>query len=175
MVRWYCRLNGHEVEQTQGDSEGQGRLACYSSWGCKEMDATQQLKNNIVTVSGMLQPVIYEKPFLVLDGGSDMVPSHLLCFSSLGYETHFVFALLWQLCCSLSLFSHSLEEKKKNHGKEMSLNRTAAKSTILVKIIQLCSHIVRHLERSLKKIIRVKPLDVWACMNANAACFFANL
>ena len=121
-----------------------------------------------------LQPVIYEKPFLVLDGGSDMVLSHLLCFSSLGYEIYFVFALLWQLCCSLSLFSHSLEGKK-NHGEEMSLNRTAAKSTILVKIIQLCSHIVRHLERSLKKIIRVKLSDVWACMNANAACFFANL
>ena len=40
MVRGYCRLNGHEVEQTWGDSEGQGSLASYSSWGCKEMDAT---------------------------------------------------------------------------------------------------------------------------------------
>ena len=59
----------------------------------------------------MLQSVIYEKPFLVLDGGSDMVPSHLLCFSSLGYEIHFVLCSL--MCCSLSLFSHSLEEKKK--------------------------------------------------------------
>ena len=26
-------LNGHEFEQTQGDSEGQGRLVCCSSWG----------------------------------------------------------------------------------------------------------------------------------------------
>ena len=153
MVRGYCRLNGHEVEQTWGDSEGQGSLACYSSWGCKEMDATQQLKhNNIVTVSRMLRTVIYEKPFLVLDGGSDLALSHPLCFSAFGFETHFVFSLLRQPCCSLSLLTHSLEERK-NHGKEMSLNRTAAKSTILVKIIQLCSHIVRHLERSLKKII----------------------
>ena len=38
MVRY--RLNGHEFEQTQGDSEGQGSLACYSPQGCKESDTT---------------------------------------------------------------------------------------------------------------------------------------
>ena len=31
---------GHEFEQTSGDSEGQGSLACYSPWGCKELDMT---------------------------------------------------------------------------------------------------------------------------------------
>ena len=31
---------GHEFEQTPGDSEGQGSLACYSPWGCKELDMT---------------------------------------------------------------------------------------------------------------------------------------
>ena len=36
------QLNGHEFEQTLGDSEGQGRLACCSSWGHKESDMTQQ-------------------------------------------------------------------------------------------------------------------------------------
>jgi len=34
------RLNGHEFEQTQADSKGQGSLACYSSRGCKESDTT---------------------------------------------------------------------------------------------------------------------------------------
>ena len=34
-VGWHHWLNGHEFEQTQGDSEGQGRLACYSSWSQK--------------------------------------------------------------------------------------------------------------------------------------------
>ena len=29
IVRWYHRLDGHEFEQTQGDSEGQE--ACHSS------------------------------------------------------------------------------------------------------------------------------------------------
>ena len=40
MDRWHHRLNGHEFEQTLGDSEGQGSLACYSLWGCKESDMT---------------------------------------------------------------------------------------------------------------------------------------
>ena len=30
-VRWHHQLNGHESEQTSGDSEGQGSLACCSS------------------------------------------------------------------------------------------------------------------------------------------------
>ena len=34
------RLNRHESEQTQGDSEGQGSLASSSPWGCKETDMT---------------------------------------------------------------------------------------------------------------------------------------
>ena len=33
-------------EQTPGDSEGWGRLACCSPWGAKESDTTQQLNNN---------------------------------------------------------------------------------------------------------------------------------
>ena len=37
------RLNGHEFEQTPGDSEGQGNLVCCSPWGHKESDTTEQL------------------------------------------------------------------------------------------------------------------------------------
>ena len=43
MVGWHHQLNGHEFEQPLGDGEGQGSLACYSSWGCKESDTTEQL------------------------------------------------------------------------------------------------------------------------------------
>ena len=35
MVGWRYRLNGHESEQTPGDGEGQGSLACCSPWGHK--------------------------------------------------------------------------------------------------------------------------------------------
>ena len=37
---WHHWLNGHEFEQTLGDSERQGSLACCSPWGCKELDMT---------------------------------------------------------------------------------------------------------------------------------------
>ena len=40
MVRWHHQFNGHEFEQTPGDGEGQGRLACCNSWGPKESDTT---------------------------------------------------------------------------------------------------------------------------------------
>ena len=40
MVGWHHQLNGHEFEQTLGDREGQGSLACYSPWGCKESQLT---------------------------------------------------------------------------------------------------------------------------------------
>ena len=30
MVGWHHRLNGHEIERTLGDSEGQGSLVCFS-------------------------------------------------------------------------------------------------------------------------------------------------
>ena len=32
MAGWHHWLNGHEFEQTPGDSEGQGSLACCSPW-----------------------------------------------------------------------------------------------------------------------------------------------
>ena len=46
MVGWHHQFNGHEFEQTLGDSEGQGSLACYSPWGCQKSDMTQRLNNN---------------------------------------------------------------------------------------------------------------------------------
>ena len=46
MVRWYYRLNGRELEQTPGDGEGQGGLACCHAWDHKESDTTEQLNNN---------------------------------------------------------------------------------------------------------------------------------
>ena len=42
MVGWHHRFNGHEFEQTLGDSEGQGSLACYSPW-------SQRVGHNLAT------------------------------------------------------------------------------------------------------------------------------
>ena len=38
MVGRHHRLDGHEFEQAPGDSEGQGSLACCSSWGRRVRD-----------------------------------------------------------------------------------------------------------------------------------------
>ena len=41
MTGWHHRLDGHEFEQIQGDSEEQEKLACCCSRGCKECDMTE--------------------------------------------------------------------------------------------------------------------------------------
>ena len=43
MVGWHQRLDGHQYEQTPGNGERQGSLACCSSWGRKESDTTERL------------------------------------------------------------------------------------------------------------------------------------
>ena len=40
MVREHYQFNGHESEQTPGDSAGQGSWVCFSPWGHKELDTT---------------------------------------------------------------------------------------------------------------------------------------
>ena len=46
MVRQHHQVNGHEFEQTLGDSEGKGSLACCSPWGLKESHTTWWLNKN---------------------------------------------------------------------------------------------------------------------------------
>ena len=50
MVGWQHRLNGHELEQTPGDSEGQGSLACCSPWG-------RRVRHDLVTRQQQWKPV----------------------------------------------------------------------------------------------------------------------
>ena len=46
MVRQQHWLNGHELEQILGDSEGQGRLVCCSLHSLKELDMTERLNSS---------------------------------------------------------------------------------------------------------------------------------
>ena len=48
MVGGHQQLNGHEFEQTLGDSAGQGILVCCSPWSCKELDMIGQLNNKLM-------------------------------------------------------------------------------------------------------------------------------
>ena len=46
-MRWLDGLtNGHELEQTLVDSEGQGNVVCCSPQGLNESDMTERLSNN---------------------------------------------------------------------------------------------------------------------------------
>ena len=48
-MRWLDNItdfNGHEFEQTLGDSEGEGSLECCSLRGLKELDTIERLNNN---------------------------------------------------------------------------------------------------------------------------------
>ena len=42
-VGWHHQLDAHRFRWTPGVGDGQGGLACYSSWGRKESDTTEQL------------------------------------------------------------------------------------------------------------------------------------
>ena len=41
MVRWHHWLNGHELQQTLEDGEGQESLVSCSPWGHKESDTIE--------------------------------------------------------------------------------------------------------------------------------------
>ena len=45
-VGWHHQVDGHEFEQALGVGDGQGSLACCSSWGHKELDITEGTELN---------------------------------------------------------------------------------------------------------------------------------
>ena len=53
MVWWRHWLNGLGFGWTLGVGDGQGGLACCSSWGCKESDMTEQLNWTKVKKKGV--------------------------------------------------------------------------------------------------------------------------
>ena len=62
MVGWHHRLNGHEFEQAMGVGDGQGGLACCSSWGHKESDITERLNWSELKTCSIIQ---FSKHFLI--------------------------------------------------------------------------------------------------------------
>ena len=57
-MRWLDGITDsvEEFEQTPGDSEGQGSLACCSPWGRKELNTTEQ-PNWFSTLNRVYGPV----------------------------------------------------------------------------------------------------------------------
>ena len=52
MPGWHHQLDGREFEWTPGVGDGQGGLACWDSWGRKELDTTEQLNWTELMQSG---------------------------------------------------------------------------------------------------------------------------
>ena len=51
MVGWHHWLSGHEFEQTQGDSEGQGSLVCCSHRFGHDLVTEQQQQSIILSIA----------------------------------------------------------------------------------------------------------------------------
>ena len=74
MAGWHYQLNGHAFEQTLGNGEGQGSLACCSPWGHKQPDTTERLNNDNRGRRGSLETLVVarmetKQPFLLLLSG----------------------------------------------------------------------------------------------------------
>ena len=52
MVGWNHRLSGHEFEQTRGDSDGQGSLACCP--GMLQFMESQRVRHGLATEQGLV-------------------------------------------------------------------------------------------------------------------------
>ena len=61
MVGWHHWLDWHEFEWALGDGDGQGGLACCSSWGCKGLVMTEWLNWTELLILTTTFQIIYIK------------------------------------------------------------------------------------------------------------------
>ena len=117
MVRQRHCSNGHEFEQTPGDSEGQGILAYCSPRGYKELDMTQQLNNSSNETVGRLSfqlasSIISDPSLFLITLSVQHRPAYCKSLKEMFYKTLFhslditcvcmyVRAKLLQLCLTL--------------------------------------------------------------------------
>ena len=92
MVGWHYQLNGHEFEQTPGVGDGQGSLACCSTWGSKVSDAIERLNWNhadshLITAyccqyfEWIIFAILWSSMGQIYQGWSDSKKYHWLCYS----------------------------------------------------------------------------------------------
>ena len=60
MVGWHYQLNGCEFQQTLGNNEGQGSLACCIPCGHKELDMFSDNNNRIVQIYVIICNVLFD-------------------------------------------------------------------------------------------------------------------
>ena len=79
MVGWRHQLNGHESEQTPGDSEGQGSLVCCSPWGCRVRHNSETEWQHVLQkrLSWALHP---GTPLFIVGSFQDSFPVYMIPF-----------------------------------------------------------------------------------------------
>ena len=76
MVGWHHPHNGHELEQTLGESEGQGSLASCRLWCLKDSDTTERLNNKRVNLqSSYHRDLLVVKTLSFHQGGAGSIDS----------------------------------------------------------------------------------------------------
>ena len=63
MAGWHHLLDGRKFERTLGVGDGQGGLGCWDSWGCKELDMTEQL--NWTELKPRFKAVYWHSAYLI--------------------------------------------------------------------------------------------------------------
>ena len=84
IVGWHHQLNGHELEQSLGDSEGQGSLVFSIPWAHKELDMTERPNNNMFGYG----PSMLKTCVISLSLSSCFSLSFCLCLSLSVLHTH---------------------------------------------------------------------------------------
>ena len=109
MVGWHHRLNGHEFEQVLVVGDGQGRLACYSPWCCKESDMTEWI-NWTELIQFYMQQYIVLLPtcILLFKWMTSLFIVSATCFPPLPYYLALGFwpPIHVEVCRPVSLFHH---------------------------------------------------------------------
>ena len=85
MAGWHHRLDGHEFEWTPGVGDGEGGLACCSSWGCKESDMTDRLNWTELWHLGQIRKYLIFKRTMVMKIDFTAPSRNLLAISNNHY------------------------------------------------------------------------------------------
>ena len=131
MVGWHHQLNGHELDQTLGDSEGQGSPVCCSPWGCKESDMTERLNNNISSSNEYSGLISFRMDWLDLLAVQGTLKSLLQHYSSKA-------SILWVLSFLYDPTLTSIHD----HWKTIALTRWTTVGKVVSLLFNMLSRLV---------------------------------
>ena len=135
MVGWHYWFNGHEFEETPGDSKWQGRLSCCSPWGYKEL---AWLSTWITTIGQYFERAQVNiqnwmsKAFVTMY--SVFIVEGVYCVLK-----YFFFIFFWLKKWNLSTILHGLIlTSERENLVSLKLHRTQTKGVSLQRLVREC-------------------------------------